>query len=433
MTSHLIELNGSTLRCFADAELLAESPGYAIVEARELIVGDAARGRSRANPRRTYNRFWERLNQEPLPGDLRHARHHADLAFAHLAELLEQAGGPAQVVIATNGAYTQEQLALVLGLCQAAGVAVSGLVDAPVAAAAACLEAGRYQHLELEAHRLVLTSLEVDGTVSRGAVDSVEEIGLVRILEACAKAIGDAFIRHSRFDPFHFAETEQALYDALPGWLESAGEQGSEMPLVLEAGGRRHELRLPVAQLVAPLRELLAALPASLDPSAAIVLGDRLARLPGLEELLGQHAVLPASALPEGSFTNLEHIAVPGEGLRYVTRLPVTGAARIAVPRREGAAEAGAAVTHLVGARVGHALDGRAVYIGADGRVGRSPDTPYVCRVYSQEGDMHVAAEPGEAVVLNGRPLEGTARLRPGDRLRIGTAGEELRAIRVND
>ena len=45
--------------------------------------------------------------------------------------------------------------------------------------------------------------------------------GLAGVADAFARRIADMFVRATRFDPFTHAETEQALYDRLPEWLEA--------------------------------------------------------------------------------------------------------------------------------------------------------------------------------------------------------------------
>ncbi len=426
MSEHVLEINGSELRCFLGDALVADSAGYAIVDKREVVAGHAARALSRANPRRTHNRFWERLDQAPLSDAARHARHNADLAYAQLSTLLAAAGSPAAVIIAANGAYSQEQLGLLLGLMEAAGTGVAGLVDVAVAAGAACLAPGHWQHVELEAHRVVVTSLEVGDMVARGRVETIEDVGAVRLLDTAAKIIGEAFIRQNRFDPFHQAGTEQALYDALPGWLRACGE-AADAVFTLDTGGRRHELRLPVEQLAEPLHRLLAPVAAVLDGSAGVALGERIAMLPSPAALFGEHAVLDAGAPGAGASRHSAQIG-GGEGLRYITRLPASSEPTVQVVHRAGTA--GEGVTHLAGDRRGYALNGRALYITAQGAVGRRADLPWVCRVYPHAGEFHVDVEPGAPVMLNGRTLDSGARLRPGDRLRAGN-GEELRAIEV--
>ena len=57
-----------------------------------------------------------------------------------------------------------------------------------------------------------------------------------RLRRQWVKAIGEEFVRKTRFDPLHDAATEQAVHDRLPGLLDAIAESGSE-PFEIEAGG----------------------------------------------------------------------------------------------------------------------------------------------------------------------------------------------------
>ena len=132
----VLEINDIGLLLSIDAEPIFESPGYAMVNDKEILIGDAALAQSRLQPNRIQNRFWDQLSMEELPKPMAQARNYADLAFAHLkiisAQLADQA--ERRIVFSVPGTYDRQQLALLLGMAKECGLEVVGLVDTAVAA-----------------------------------------------------------------------------------------------------------------------------------------------------------------------------------------------------------------------------------------------------------------------------------------------------------
>ncbi len=111
--------------------------------------------------------------------------------------------------------------------------------------------------------------------------------GLAGAADTFARRIADHFVRATRFDPFTHAETEQALYDRLPEWLEALQR---EERVELSLKHRNEEFR------ITPERDAMlgVARRASIEPSIQLIaqhrepgkrlvvqLSDRVAALPG--------------------------------------------------------------------------------------------------------------------------------------------------------
>jgi hypothetical protein len=94
-----IELRDTGVRLASAQGVLAESPGYALVDARNLLVGERALRRSRLDPRHATNRFWQRLSMDPVTHPHPSARTQADLVHAHLLHLWETAGSDDEEII----------------------------------------------------------------------------------------------------------------------------------------------------------------------------------------------------------------------------------------------------------------------------------------------------------------------------------------------
>lgn len=278
-------------------------PGFALVDASSVITGRAAVNQARRHPRRIHHRFWEDLSSEslghPFPSGLRST----DLAYAQLAALEAPADG---CVVEVPGTFSEHQLGLLLGVAKAQGWQVNAFVDLGLVGAAAEAAAGatptaekRVLHLDLHLHRLVLTVLDLDdGRLVRRRLETAEGSGLVQLYDLWMKEIGRRFVATTRFDPMHGADSEQALYSALPVCLDHLQADG-EADLAIEAGGREHVLELrqaDLAQVAQPVWKAAldlvlssageTAVEATGDTSALLVLSHRIAGLPGLQEAL---------------------------------------------------------------------------------------------------------------------------------------------------
>ncbi|NNF67730.1 MAG: hypothetical protein HKM98_09505, partial [Gammaproteobacteria bacterium] len=118
MSTLVIEINDNSLRAGDASGMLADSPGFALLDG-QVVVGAEARAQSRLQPGRVYNHFWGDLSLESLPGKASGAQTTADLAFHHLHRVWTELPSKAdRVVFATPGSYTREQLSLLLGIAR---------------------------------------------------------------------------------------------------------------------------------------------------------------------------------------------------------------------------------------------------------------------------------------------------------------------------
>ena len=233
-----LEINDAGLILAADGEVLAEAPGFALLEGRRPVTGEAAVRRARLAPLYVDNRYWLELGTGPLARPSEAARSSAELAHAQLVDLL----GPwkdrgSELLVAVPEWYTREQLALLLGIVAESGSTVVGLVDAGLAAASLEPAPDQLVHLELALHGAVLTVLEHGGSeLRRVRFEMLPGLGWLALQQAWLARIADVFVRRTRFDPLHEAASEQRLADALPGASRRprAVRHGS-----LRAAGRR--------------------------------------------------------------------------------------------------------------------------------------------------------------------------------------------------
>lgn len=435
-----------------------ESPGLALFDEGALIVGAPAAAQARLKPRLVHDSFWDRLGTEPVGPPFREGVSRADLAHAHLQAIVEAAGEPVtEAYLAVPGFWSSEALGLLLGVARAAGLPVVGLVDAAVAAASVGHAGEALLHLDLTRHRSVVTAMVQGDEVVRTRVAAAEGRGGKAFEEQWAAAVASQFVREARFDPLHAGATEQALYDALPGWLGELGLRQS-VPASLAAGGREYAIELRRASLLAAAADLYRGLAEQVGlwkragEATTILLSARAARVPGLAERLGEIrgvriVELPLGAAVAGALGHRDRLRGGGDALPFVTRLPsgLTERERRAAPPVlvPHAPVAGARrPTHLLHEGTAHAIDARALFVGtAPPSGGRGlvlhGDTTGIsrhhCTLQAADGEAVVEDHSSWGTFVNGERVAGRCVLHVGDRLRLGSPGVELLLIAVEE
>jgi len=450
-----LELNDAELilarQTAEGAEVAAASEGYAVLDESAVLTGEAARQRARLKPLYSHNRFWRELSVADLPRPDPRARTNADLAFAHISNLLSSEVGRVEgILLALPAGYSREQLGLLLGVIGETGVAVAGIVDAAVAATAAEPVGERALHLDLELHFAVLTTLERGAELQRGHSELLARHGMLSLQEAWVETIAATFVRRTRFDPLHEARNEQALWNRLDGWLdELSREESIEVRLSEEQATHSVELaRADLLTAAAARYDGLVSFVRKACPAGVatdVVISDRAARAQGLAERLAElpgvrvHR-LSRGAAALGALRFAEQIRRPAGQLTLVTRLPAAQAA--AAPRRvEFRVPAVEQPTHLVYEGRALAISGVPLAIGwsvpAGGRALRVPAAPGVsrvhCRVSRRDGHALLEDQSTYGTFVNDNPVRGVVALRLGDRLRLGSPGVNIELIQLVD
>lgn len=424
MSLTVIDIDDCALTVTTDGRVAVNSPTLAVAQGGDLLTGAAALDAARATPFAVHTRFWQALDQVPLATPAGPCRHHADLAYRHLDAVLDAAGRPAAAVFVVPAHYDDAALALLLGIAAATGVTVRGLVDVGVAALAGCAPAGSYLLTELTLHQAVRSSLAVDdGVVRREAVETVDGGGLGALRAACRRVAVAALLEQARYDALHSAAAERRLDDHLPLWLRQA-VAGGEVRLELAEGEQRYRARLPASAFARAGAAVLAPLAAVPPAGRALLLGARLAGLPGAADLFTPHAVVPADATWLGVAAAGWPAAAAG-AVPFRDRLPACAAPRFAPPSRH----ARRAASHLLAAGVAHAIGPRPLMLGAAGEL-LAPGAGARAQVLLHDGAAVLdVLTPG--VTLNGRTVTGFAALVAGDVVGCGDAGATFQAIAV--
>ena len=426
----------------ARGQLSRPSPGLAVVDGSELAVGLDAESIARLKPRRLHSRFWQELGNAPLgrpfPGFMRTA----DLAHAHLKTVWDAVGADAEeVFVAVPGIYTDEQLALFLGIAGELAVPVCGLIDAAVAAISDREVTSHCLHLDLHLHRAVLTVLERGDEIVTTAVHVEPRVGLLGLRDTWAQVIAQAFVRATRFDPLHLAASEQVLYAKLNEHLDVLAERDSTRVRFV-SGGRQHVVDLERSRVVdaaAGSYDTVSSLvEANLSQDeTTLILSHRVAGLPGLVERLEalpgvSVATLHPAAAGSGALAHADRIRSQGPALPFVSSLPGIDArppGPVTIPMRPPTETADPLPTHLVLDGIAHLISDEPLTLGPTG-IEETAHTERNLATIRRLAGQAVLEAPAEAgVTVNGEPFEGSVGLAAGDRLGLVDTDLEILAV----
>lgn len=443
-------INDAGITLLDSERIIYREPGFALLENNQLTTGNSAFAKARINPRSIQHRFWSCLDSEPI-ADRRFAYlSAADLASRQLEQMIAAAGRrDLEIILAVPSYMGVPNLALLLGIAAELGLIVVGLVDAAVAATRREYRNAVPVHIDMNLHSASLTRLAQAGQVQVEKSELLDDCGVYVLYDAWIRAIAEEFVKQSRFDPLHTAETEQLLLNRLGGWLARAAGQ-DQVEMSLEHGGATYTANVeslaliahaaPVYQQVASrLRALFRA-----EELPAIQITDRVARLPGLAAMLkarvgGEIYVLEAGATARGALSRLrDRNSASGVSLLRALPWDQSPVEVIAEPPAPGAA---GMPTHLLFAHTAYRIGNSPLDIGsheADGSRSVVLDSamPGVsrrhCSVVLQNGQCLLHDHSRYGTFLNGHRISSSAVLQAGDTVRIGSPGFEFLMIRTD-
>jgi hypothetical protein len=437
-----------------------QSPGFALPEKSGLLVGQAAASKSHLFPRQIINNFWDHLNTDPLEQPGRHGpQSTAEIAFKHLDHIWQhiQKKGT-EIIIAVPGYYDRQQLGLILGIANELSIPIKGFVPLAVAASPGAYSQKMILHLDIHLHRLEVTYLK--GGQQLTLEDSVAgtEKGLIYLYRQWAEAIGQEFVGSTRFDPFHQAAAEQELYDRLPGILYNL-QRSPSIAFDMTGGSRTYGITLTrdlIARKAAPVYTEIGQIIEGLrtqhgenEPSVALQITHRLARLPGCREILAGIKAAEIFELEEGAgargileiWHQLSDQADSG-GISYFTSRPLPPTRSTQDPKRATDTPSNAKPTHLLYRSIAYRITDRPLTAGS-GQDSKSNDININGETAGVSPRHFIVALEGGSIVLHDMSAEGTfvdekrvkgsMALKLGQIIRVGTPGEQLQVIACVD
>lgn len=438
MTIAALELNDQSLLIQAEDGLLYAEPGFARLTHSGIVSGEEARAVAWREPQHVYNQYWCHLNQSPLAGRHRFARHHADIAFAQLRKLWEHAGSPESLIALAPGSFSHAQLSLLLGMIAALPSRTCAVIDS---ALAACVDAhGDTLYVDLQLHESVLTVCRPQGGSIRIVGQEIfPGLGMVQIQNSVARHISDLVIGSYRFDPLHSSATEQAIFDQIPHWLTRLRWEPT-VSTTLVADHRELPCMLHRDAIRTLIGERLASVRAFLDKwrDCNLLLSHASGLLAGLVDELAGAEVAAQTAGTERCLSYHDEILEQIDGQ---VDGPADGLSRVRALERieSGMATAGATSGATPGAKLGANGERLATHLLC-GDLALPLHQPVSIRI--AEDGLRMSGEFDDeaalTVVMRNRSLESLHRAadvalpqtcRPGESIRIG--GHELKLIRV--
>ncbi len=452
MSRAALHINDAGITLLDAERVLYRQPGFALLRDDQLTTGAAALAAARINPRHVQHRFWYELSADGLRDQYFHHLSAADLVSRQLEDMWRALPAPfAELVVAVPSWLTAEQLGLFLGIAQALELPIVAMADAAVAATRREYRNAVPVHVDVSLHCTTLTRIAQDGSALVERSEQLDGCGLYGLYDAWLTSIAEAFVRQSRFDPLHTAQTEQRLLDQLGAWLGAAGRSDS-VALELEASGMTHRAEIESLVLIgaaAPWYQQIANRLRALyraDETPAIQLTERAASLPGLADMLtarvgGEVYGLEAGATARGALARCRPVSNDASGVTLMRRLPWDQAAVSIKPNVAEMRHAGVP-THLLFGSTAYRIDDTALELGsqADGgsrRIELPGDMPGVsrrhCAIRRLNGQCIVEDHSRYGTYLNGHRIDGSTVLQVGDSLRVGTPGYEFSLITTDE
>lgn len=328
----VVDLNDICIFAETDSQQV-HSPGYALLQpGQDPVLGDKALQQSRLAPGITANRFWRDLSLNPVGVAHPQVRHQADLVWHHVKQInallpLDQA------LFLCPSHYTEEQLGLLSGILKAQEIVPAALVKRALTVGNLHPQADCY--LELQLHQMLLTSLQSeDGELVAENTRALQGDGLVGAFDLMLKAIQQRFIKETRFDPLHHANTEQQLVDALPELLNQLRRNETTVAH-LQTGQDEYRAEIRRDELAKILSPLWQEISAVLPEGSNVLVDHTLYQLPGFDSLALSTTEVEINQLP-GAARNLP---IPefadSDAPMYLTRASVLQTQPDTVPSTE--------------------------------------------------------------------------------------------------
>ncbi len=450
MARQALHLNDAGITLLDERQIIYREPGFALLDADSLVTGNAAFQRARINPRDIQHRYWSKLSTAPLSDRRFEHLTSADLASRQLEQLWQRAGS-GELIIAVPSSMGAGELGLLLGIAGELEIAVTALIDAAVAATRREYRNAVPAHIDMGLHTTTITRLAQPGRVQVERSEVLDECGVYGLYDAWLNVVSEAFVKQSRFDPLHTAETEQMLLNQLGAWLALASRQDA-VSLELSYANMTHRAEIESLSLIgaaAPFYQLIASKLRAVyraGETPALQVTDRVARLPGLTEMLkarvgGEVFALEPGATARGALARGSDLAADGSGISLRRQLP-WDQSPFEVESTEADHAGGGIPTHLLFRNTAYAIGDTPLVIGSQvadsGRnLALDSDMPGVsrrhCSLSRQDGRCVVEDSSRYGTFLNGHRINGATVLQVGDTLRIGTPGFEFQLITTDE
>ncbi len=442
----LLELDGQS----------TESPGFALPEKKRLLVGKDAESKARLFPRHILTHFWDQLNTEHLDHpEPRAPRNHAEIACQHLASIwpcIQKHG--TEVVILVPSFYGREQLGILLSIARELSIPLKGFLPIALAASSTPTPEKNLLYLDIHLHRIEATYLEQgEKLILKDCVTATKK-GLIHLVKGWVDAIAHEFVRTTRFDPLHQATSEQDLYNRLPGILSHFSNNPS-IHFEISGGTTPYGITLDRDLLIRkaePVYEEIRRLITGLiekhekaEQSVVLQCSHRLSRLPGCKEMLAgmknvQLVELEPGAAAKGLpdlWNRLANESKKKSVLLYTSR-PWQSPSQATSPTPSSEKTNATVPSHIMYRGIAYPITSEQLSIGLEdgpkeNHLQIQGQTTGVsskhCTIELHDGEVVLTDFTGGETFVDEKSVDGSAALRIGQIIRIGTPGEQLQLI----
>jgi hypothetical protein len=219
MSITLIEINDYQLTLSQQDKRICQS-GYALVEQQNVTFGEPAWLQGKALPLQCFCHYWQRLGYEKINSDNEQVRHFADLAFLQLQQLIAQFPDCEKVIFIVPASYNKQQLSLLLGIAKTCQLTVVALINTALSKLFNCSHGATFTFIDIGLHQCYFSELTAGKQLELGKSHNFSDKGVANLYKFLAQWLNHKLINECRFDAFHTAQTEQALYQSLPGLLQ---------------------------------------------------------------------------------------------------------------------------------------------------------------------------------------------------------------------
>ncbi len=454
--SGILAAGGSPPKLLDLDRQVQESPGFALPQKKGLLVGKTAESKAHLFPRQILTYFWDQLNTEPLEQIGKHIPlNHAEIVFRHLSLIWQQLQSHGdEIVMAVPSFYDRAQLGLILGIAQELGMPVKGFVPLSLAASSHVCPEKMLLYLDIHLHRIEVIYLEQSEHLTIRDSATTAEKGLHHLYRNMVDMIAQEFVRSTRFDPLHQAASEQELYDRLPGIL-SHFQYNSSMVFEIAGGSAPYSIVLerdsiihsaePVYSEVLRLVNRMQSKRGDGQTPLALQLSHRLSRLPGCKAMLAAIKGAQVIDLDRGAAA----MGVPqiwhqladkdnNEGISFFTSRPWQPQQQTDDLLPLAGKPAPTKPTHLLYRSIAYPITDKPLTIGRDQGSERNDITisgesaevsPRHCTIALQGGETVLCNVSNYGTYVDGEKVAGSAALKLGQVIRVGSPGEHLQLI----
>ena len=315
----IVDVLDLSVRAGLGTEIKYAEPAYALLDnSGTPQLGNPAQASARSQPSRIQNRYFAELTTEPLAVKNSGIRHHADLVWHQLSQIKNLANGNDWVICLPSD-FSQEQMALLSGICQSLGLEVEALINRGLAQIAGNSENGHITHMELQLHQLVISQYRVNQSqLELTEHERISGFGYLRLLDRQLHLLRDRFIESSRFDPLHSGATEQQLFDQLIGL--SGDRQDREF--VIDTPNKSYRVQVPVQELAQITQNFISEIRDIRTSSDTCLWDPAFSQLPGFSTVSGEK-LLPANSTFDGAAL-LSAQRHESDGIVYISSINVT-------------------------------------------------------------------------------------------------------------